>query len=108
MTDIPFSRLETQYDSNEDPEFHEYNDKGRKRDFFRLQSGYLGMGPESLRVGDLIIMPLGSSCPFIVREPQGPGESKYHYLIGEAVIPNFMSGGWTDRKKGSAKDFLLL
>jgi hypothetical protein len=100
-------RLSTQYDVQEVPEFHEYSAKSRKRDFFRTSSGFLGLGPETLLVNDIVVMPFGASRPFILRECEGPGE--YYHLIGEAMIPILMSEEtWVEQQKNSARYYNII
>lgn len=98
--------LETQYDSQaRGLELHEYNAKSRERDFFKTKAGFLGLGPACLEEGDEIVIPFGSSRPFILRKNVELGSS--HILVGEAVVPSIMSGKWTRLEKDSAVDYRI-
>ncbi|KAJ8611817.1 hypothetical protein MRB53_037730 [Persea americana] len=57
---------------NEDIEIHPYARKARHRDFFRTENGFLGLGPASLEVGDLVVVPFGCAYPLILRERPAP------------------------------------
>ena len=51
-------------------------------------TGYLGLGPEDLRFGDLICIFLGAATPFILR----PSHMGRYTLIGEAYVHGIMYG----------------
>ncbi|CZT24291.1 uncharacterized protein RCC_10012 [Ramularia collo-cygni] len=100
-------RLKSQYDLQaRDLELHDYNAKCRERDFFKTQAGFLGLGPACLEEGDEIVIPLGSSRPFILRRNVGLGS--FHTLVGEAVVPSIMSGKWTRLEKDSWTDYRIM
>jgi len=61
--------------------------KTYKKDLFATSSGFIGLGPESLDVGDIVVVPFGASRPFILRECEGQ-----NLLVGDAVVPGIMSG----------------
>jgi len=61
--------------------------KQRRRDFFSTDDGFVGMGPETMEVGDEVVVPFGASRPFIVRK-----HGDHHVLVGDAVVPGIMSG----------------
>jgi hypothetical protein len=86
------NRLASRYGTDEsDPEYHFYNAKNRERDFFITEGGFVGLGPAKLEENDLVIVPIGSSLPWIVRE-HCSGDIKYYTFVGEAVVPSIMSG----------------
>lgn len=89
-------KLPTQFKSQgADIEIHKYNAKSRERDFFKTRSEWLGLGPSCLRVGDQIVVPLGASRPFILREYLSSSTNgKVYTLVGEAHVPSIMSGKW--------------
>lgn len=63
-----------------------------------LSNGLVGLGPSSCEVGDMVVIPLGSPVPFVVRPDKNGGYRDYH-LIGEAYVHNIMNGeflesGW--------------
>ena len=99
-------KLKTQFEAGDtDIEIHHYNAKSRERDFFKTKAGFLGLGPACLEVGDIIVVPLSASRPFILRED--PQQSGFHTLVGEAVVPSIMSGKWATLEKDSFRDFKI-
>jgi hypothetical protein len=100
-------KLKTQFEAGGDTdiEIHHYNAKSRERDFFKTKAGFLGLGPACLEVGDIIVVPLSASRPFILRED--PRQSGFHTLVGEAVVPSIMSGKWATLEKDSFRDFKI-
>ncbi|CAK3954487.1 Hypothetical predicted protein [Lecanosticta acicola] len=103
-------QLPTQFSAPDDDidsiEIHEYNEKSRERDFFKTAAEFIGLGTSSLAVGDEVIVPIGSSRPWIVRKTPGLGDVTYRF-IGEAVIPMIMSEGWAQVAAESAKDYYI-
>ncbi|KAK5122971.1 hypothetical protein LTR85_003537 [Meristemomyces frigidus] len=80
--------------------------KTYKQDFFSTANGFIGLGPESLEVGDVVVVPFGASRPFVLRDHGG-----HHVLVGDAVVPGIMSGQLTNLcKEGTieARDYLLM
>lgn len=59
--------------------------KGRR--FFTTEAGRIGVGPEFMKEGDLIVILFGGQVPYIVREVEGK-----HRLIGECYIDGIMQG----------------
>jgi hypothetical protein len=81
--------------------------KNRKRDFFATASGFIGMGPEGLQAGDEVVVPFGSSRPFILRKSK---LGSHCVLVGDAVVPGIMSGQLLNLHKDGkveAKDYFL-
>lgn len=79
--------------------------KTYKRDFFSTTSGFIGMGPETMEIGDEIIVPFGASRPFVVRQ-----KDDHYILVGEVVVPGIMSGQLMNlHREGSleAKDYFF-
>lgn len=79
--------------------------KNHKRDFFSTASGFIGLGPATLQVGDEVVVPLGASRPFLLRR-----QGECFALVGDAVMPGIMSGQLINlRKEGVilAKDYYL-
>ena len=98
--------LGTQFTAGDiDIEFHEYNAKSREWDFFKTKAGFLGLGPACMEVGDKIVVPLGASRPFILRED--PEQSGFYTLVGEAVVPSIMSGKLATLEKDSFQEFKI-
>jgi Heterokaryon incompatibility protein (HET) len=69
------------------------------RTFFISSKGYMGMGPEPLRVGDLICVILGCSVPLLIRKL-----GDHHVLVGECFVWGLMDGEALRGRK--AKDIL--
>ncbi|KAF7510075.1 hypothetical protein GJ744_007179 [Endocarpon pusillum] len=65
------------------------NLQSARRRMFLTSKGYYGLGQETLRPGDQIILLLGGDSPFIVREV---GLLGYYELIGEAYVHGIMQG----------------
>ncbi|KAK4539398.1 hypothetical protein LTR36_010961 [Oleoguttula mirabilis] len=87
-------------------EMYQVSAKTYKKDFFSTANGFIGLGPESLEVGDVVIVPFGASRPLVLRDHGG-----HHVLVGDAVVPGIMSGQLVNLfQEGTveARDFLLL
>ncbi|OCK80109.1 HET-domain-containing protein [Lepidopterella palustris CBS 459.81] len=59
--------------------------KGRRS--FKTKRGYIGLGPEAMRPGDLVVIFKGAEVPYVIREVQNGFR-----LIGEAYIHGLMYG----------------
>ncbi|KAK4541203.1 hypothetical protein LTR36_008277 [Oleoguttula mirabilis] len=74
------------------------------RVYFSTESGYAGLGPGSLDIGDSIIVPFGASRPLVVR-----GHGDHFVLVGDAVVPGIMSGQLVDlHRDGTLQDGVFL
>lgn len=73
------------------------------RVLFETSSGYVGLGPQLLRTGDLACVLYGGKVPFILRPAgkhysffggtyQDPLGGKYYSFIGESYIHGYMEG----------------
>jgi hypothetical protein len=60
---------------------------GYERVFFKTDDQYLGVGPEDLHEGDEVVVPFGSSRPWVLRS-----HGDHHVLVGEAFVPGIMTG----------------
>jgi len=58
------------------------------RRLFRTQKGYLGVGPQSLEVGDVVVVLPGAGVPFVLRTA---GDGRWR-LIGEGYVHGIMHG----------------
>jgi hypothetical protein len=80
--------------------------EGRK--FFSTKTGYLGLGHNTLKEGDLCCILFGATVPFILRET----EKKYNYkLVGECYIHGIMRGEAMEmfwQKKYVEEDIILV
>ena len=58
------------------------------RRFFQTDLGFLGVGPEEMAVGDVLIVCFGSQTPFLIRRrPSGLG----HWMfVGDCYVQNLM------------------
>lgn len=86
---------------------YQVTSKSYKRDFFSTDLGFVGTGPETLRVGDEIVVPFGASRPFVVRSHAG---GTHYEVVGDAVVPGIMSGQLMNLCKGGvmeARDYLF-
>jgi hypothetical protein len=62
------------------------------RRLFRTESGFLGLGPQSLEVGDGVWIPRGAKAPFVLRERVREQSQGKQELIGETYLHGFMTG----------------
>jgi hypothetical protein len=60
---------------------------GYERVFFKTEDQHLGVGPGDLQEGDEIVMPFGSSRPWVIRS-----HGDHHVLVGDAFVPGIMTG----------------
>jgi hypothetical protein len=73
--------------------------------FFKTEDQHLGVGPEDLRIGDEVVVPFGSSRPWVLRS-----HGDHHVLVGEAFVPGIMTGQLEELwRKGDLKptDYVL-
>jgi hypothetical protein len=80
-------------------------DSGYERVFFKTEDQHLGVGPEDLRIGDEVVVPFGSSRPWVLRS-----HGDHHVLVGEAFVPGIMTGQLEELwRKGDLKptDYVL-
>jgi len=68
------------------------------RRFFITERGFMGLGPRRLLKGDVVVVLLGGSVPFVMR-PKGSG----YMLLGEAYVHGIMGGEAVEARR---KDFL--
>jgi hypothetical protein len=62
------------------------------------EDGHIGSGPEAIMEGDIVVVPLGCSTPFILR-PHG-NRGSYHF-IGDLYLHGYMGGkAVTELNKG--------
>lgn len=57
------------------------------RRFFSTASGLIGLGPETMQLGNIVVVLFGGSTPFVLR-PCG----SYHNLIGQCYLHGIMYG----------------
>ena len=62
------------------------------RRLFRTEKGFLGLGPQSLEVGDGVWIPRGAKVPFVLRETVRDQREVKRELIGETYLHGFMIG----------------
>lgn len=61
--------------------------------FFISHLGYIGIGPEDTRVGDMVYVLFGGCVPFILREvPEAQEISGTHTFVGHAYVHGIMDG----------------
>ena len=61
------------------------------RNFFTTKNGCLGMGPNNMRVGDVVIIWKGASIPLMLR-PTANSRPKLFNLVGECYLHGVMYG----------------
>jgi hypothetical protein len=83
-------------------EFREYTGKLRpfqseihhSRRLFRTQNGFLGLGPMSAKVGDVVCIFKGGRVPYVIRKI--PDGSSYFNFIGDCYVHAIMHGEAVD------------
>jgi len=58
---------------------------------YRTRKGYVGLGPFSARIGDVVIIAAGGKIPFLLR-PVGSPEARRYQLLGETYVHGIMHG----------------
>lgn len=53
------------------------------RIIFQTEKGYIGLAPETAKVGDIVCTSLGGKPPFLIRPA---GEQEYYLLVGSCYI----------------------
>ena len=57
------------------------------RVIFSTEDGFMGVGPGDLQPGDEVVVPFGSSRPWVLA-----CHGDHHVLLGDAVVPGIISG----------------
>jgi hypothetical protein len=65
------------------------------RRLFRTRTGNFGLGPGSMRTGDIIAVLFGGDSPYVLR-PYG----EFHLFIGQVYVDNLMQGELVDAMEG--------
>lgn len=60
---------------------------GYERVFFKTDDQHLGVGPGDMQEGDEVVVPFGSSRPWVLRS-----HGDHHVFVGDAFIPGIMTG----------------
>jgi hypothetical protein len=63
------------------------SETGYERVFFKTEDQHLGVGPGDLQEGDEVVVPFGSSRPWVIRS-----HGDHHVLVGDAFVPGIMTG----------------
>ena len=87
------------------PESTYPRDSGYERVFFKTDDQHLGVGPGDLRIGDEVVVPFGSSRPWVLRS-----HGDHHVLVGDAFVPGIMTGQLEElRRRGDLEytDYVL-
>jgi hypothetical protein len=63
----------------------------RRRRIFATESGFVGLGPNDIRIGDLVALVFGSAVPLILRRQ-------------ESILTNNLFANWVNRRKPRHKD----
>ncbi|RDW59215.1 hypothetical protein BP5796_12139 [Coleophoma crateriformis] len=82
------------------------------RKFFRTSGGYMGLGPQAMRAGDILVVFFGAGVPFVLRRVAElkPDDGKMKdgsswRLVGQAYIHGLMDGeGVTMWKAGELSE----
>ena len=65
------------------------------RRFFVTKGGSIGMGPQSLKEGDLVVALFGGQVPYVIRG----SEDGFYQFIGDSYVPGLMEGQAVHRWK---------
>lgn len=60
-----------------------------KRAVFVTHSGFVGVGPKALQKGDIVVVPLGASVPFVLRKTERKGR---YTLVVDCFVHGIMYG----------------
>lgn len=60
----------------------------RNRRFFITKSGYLGIGPKTMRTGNKLVLLYGGKWPFLLF----PTKGEYFYFVGPCYVQDIMHG----------------
>jgi hypothetical protein len=60
---------------------------GHERVFFKTDDQHLGVGPGDMQEGDEVVVPFGSSRPWVLRS-----HGDHHIFVGDAFVPGIMTG----------------
>jgi hypothetical protein len=74
-------------EEHEPPESTCCSKSGYERVFFKTEDQHLGVGPGDLQIDDEVVVPFGSSKPWVLRS-----HGDHHVLVGEAFVPGIMTG----------------
>lgn len=83
------------------------------RRFFLTEKGYMGLGPKSMRKGDVVFILRGGQVPFLLR-PAGRenvhrvGEVDTHVLVGDCYVHGIMDGEAVPESKDGWKKLYLV
>ncbi|KUJ23934.1 HET-domain-containing protein [Mollisia scopiformis] len=58
------------------------------RGFFTTETGYMGMGPPNVQLGDIVCVLFGGEVPFVLR----PSENGMYKMIGQCYLHGVMDG----------------
>jgi hypothetical protein len=61
---------------------------------FRMDSGWIGVGPPYAQAGDMVLAVLGADVPFVIR-PSGVDTDARVRLVGECYVDGIMFGECT-------------
>ncbi|KAF4468634.1 heterokaryon incompatibility [Fusarium albosuccineum] len=77
------------------------------RRFFMTSSGFMGIGPESMKEGDLVVVIFGLSLPFVLRQSQTDADK--FLVVGPCYVHGIMEGELVIALEGqSPKVFTLV
>lgn len=67
------------------------------------EKGHLGLAPEHVQTGDLVIIMMGSQVPLVLREVQ-----QHYVFVGDAFIDGVMDGeAWAERDGNEKRVFTI-
>jgi hypothetical protein len=75
------------------------------RTFFISEKGYMGIGPDDIKSGDVVVILFGVRTPFILRP--NPLQDGLYQVIGDCYVDGFMSGEALQVPGLKSRDFLI-
>ena len=82
----------------------------RGRRLFRTQTGYIGLGPAGLALGDKVVIIEGTTTPFLFRKTESKAVTSgmRGTLVGECYVDGIMKDDDEGRKRGVKQALVLL
>ena len=76
----------------------------KHRQLFITEKGFIGMGPQTARVGDDVFVLKGGRVPFVLRG-DGGDEGKF-WLVGDCYVHGVMEGEVVSGNDGGEKKWM--
>jgi hypothetical protein len=74
------------------------------RSFFTMPNGYIGIGPDDMEKGDVVVILHGARTPFVLRQTQ---DQTAWSLLGDCYVHGIMAGEAQKMKRASDRKFKI-